>query len=92
MEWISIVNRFPKEDQECWICDMDNSVTRGFFMESPIISGFGSYEKFLKISEIKFWMPYFTPTPPGECKEGQNGADPSGESILFCNDKCGSHP
>lgn len=66
MEWISLENRIPEELQDCWVCQHDDTITRGKFINFHEIfgDGFSSYDEFIKSKYVKCWMPYFTPEPP----------------------------
>ena len=71
MNWISVEDKQPEEGQDCWICQNDNTISRGDFVNFHEIfgSGFGSYDEFIKIEYVKCWMPYFTPEPPKNKEE-----------------------
>lgn len=65
MEWISVKVSLPEDGQECWIAHHNGRITMGDFVNHEIFGvGFGSYDEFVSITQVKYWLPYFTPEPP----------------------------
>lgn len=64
--WVSYEDKRPNQEQNCWVCQHDNSITRAEYIEYHEIfgCGFGNSEEFIKEKYVKCWMPYFTPEPP----------------------------
>ncbi len=68
MEWINANDRLPENNQDCWVCQHNNTITRAEYIiyHEMFGSGFGNYDEFIKYKYVKCWMPYFTPEPPKE--------------------------
>jgi hypothetical protein len=66
LDWVMIKNKVPEELQDCWVCQYDNTITRGEYINFHEIfgSGFGSYEEFIEDKYVRCWKPYYTPKPP----------------------------
>ena len=68
MNWVFYEKKVPLNDQDCWVCQHDNTITRAAYTQYHELfgSGFGNSEEFIKEKYVKCWMPYFTPEPPKE--------------------------
>lgn len=75
MAWIKYSEKRPVNSEKCWVCCCKNFVSVGVYENYHHIfgSGFGSYDEddefhfqFHPGKYVKYWMPYFTPSPPQE--------------------------
>lgn len=67
-KWIKYLDQKPKDHQRCWVCLDDNRIIDAEYQiyHEMFGYGFGNYDEFILEKYVKFWMPYFTPTPPHE--------------------------
>lgn len=66
IEWIKYEDRRPEDEQDCWLCQHDETISRANYYQYHEIygTGFGNYDEFIKEKYVKYWMSYFTPEPP----------------------------
>jgi len=82
MEWISVKDRLPEQDEYCWIYGFLHDVNVRFVFEGcfdtksydlrhyPCKGPGWEYDtgrsNYVMLDQISHWMPYFIPEPPKE--------------------------
>ena len=65
--WISVNERLPENDDDCWVCTANKEVMKSWLWADwirPISLDV--------IENVTHWMPWYTPDPPGieeECHD-----------------------